>query len=225
MLQNIFNALASGATSQQGGSQAQAGGDVLSSVLGSLMGGGATQAAPAQNQTQNVGNELEGLLGSLMGGGTTQTAPVQNQTQNMGNELGGLLGSLMGSGTTQTAPVQSQTGTTNPLMNLIGSGQNPMVNALVQPIVDKIAGKLGISPQLAMLAVTFGIHYMLTNHGTKLANGQDMSGVLAQHSTTDHLHTAGISKDFAQQAGVTPTVAANTLSEVFKLLGAAGVGK
>jgi hypothetical protein len=190
MLQDIFNALASGAP--QGNNQPQAGGDVLSSVLGSLMGGqtGGAAPAPASNQSQAGGDVLSSVLGSLMGGQAGGATPAA------GGQVAG-----------------------NPLMNLIGSGQNPMVNMLVQPIVDQIAQKLGIPPQIAMMAVTFAIHYMITNHGTKLANGEDMSGVLTQHASTDHLHSIGMAKGFAEQTGMKPQEAANTLSEVFKLLG------
>lgn len=45
-------------------------------------------------------------------------------------------------------------------MNLVGSGQNPMLNMLIQPLVDQIAQKLGIPDTLAMAAVTFAIHYL-----------------------------------------------------------------
>jgi hypothetical protein len=189
MLQSIFNTLASSAPQQ--GNSSQAGGDVLSSVLGSLMGG--QTAAPAQpQQTQDVSNELGGLLGSLMGGQGTAAAPAP------------------------ASPLGS-----NPLMNLVGSGTNPMLNMLIQPLVDQIAQKLGIPDALAMAAVTFAIHYMLSNHGTKLANNEDMGAVLEKHSAVDHLETKGISAQFAKQANVSPKTAASTLAEVFKLLGSA----
>jgi len=189
MLQSIFNTLAS--TAPQQGNSSQAGGDVLSNVLGSLMGG--QTAAPTQPQpTQAVGNELGGLLGSLMGGQGAAPAPAP--------------ASSLGS---------------NPLMNLVGSGTNPMLNMLIQPLVDQIAQKLGIPDALAMAAVTFAIHYMLSNHGTKLANNEDMSAVLEKHGNVDHLESKGISAQFAKQAQVDPKTAASTLSEVFKLLGSA----
>ena len=51
MLQDIFNALTSGAAQggnqQQAGNQPQAGGDLLSGLLGSLMGGQTGGAAPS----------------------------------------------------------------------------------------------------------------------------------------------------------------------------------
>ena len=201
MLQDIFSALTSGATQSsnqpQAGNQNQAGGDLLSGLLGSLMGGQTGGTVPAANnqpvnQPQAGGDMLSGLLGSIMGGQTNAAAPA----------AGGQTGS-------------------NPLMNLVGSGQNPMLNMLVQPVVDQIAAKLGIPPAIAMTVVTFAIHYMLSNHGTKLANGEDVSGVLQQHTDQSYLHSTGISKELASQTGLKPAVAANALSQVFQLLGAA----
>jgi hypothetical protein len=92
---------------------------------------------------------------------------------------------------------------------------------LIQPVVDQIAVKLGIPPAIAMTVVTFAVHYMLSNHGSKLANGEDMSGVLQQHTNQNYLHSTGVSKELASQTGLKPDMAANALSEVFKLLGAA----
>ena len=214
MLQNIFNTLASGAS--QSGNQQPAGGDVLSGVLGSLMGGQTTTPANSASQ-QSAGSGVEDLLGSLLGGGQTSTAATSVPQQSAGSGVEGLLGSLLGGGQTNAAAPQATS--SNPLMNLVGSGQNPMLNMLIQPLVDQIAQKLGIPDQLAMAAVTFAIHYMITQHGTKLANGEDMSAVLEKHTDTNHLNTSGISQSFAKQAGVNQTTAASTLSEVFKLLG------
>lgn len=180
MLNDIFNALASGAS--QTGGQSQAGGDMLSSVLGSLA-GAASPTAPAQPG----GGGLLGMLGGLFGG-QSSSAP-------------------------QAAA--------NPLMNMVSGGQNPMLNSLIQPVVDQISAKLGISPAIAMTVVTFAVHYMLTNHGSKLASGQDISGLLQQHTSQDYLHSTGMSKELAKQTGMKPAAAANALSEVFNLLGAA----
>jgi hypothetical protein len=226
MLQDIFNALAGGAAQgnnqQQAGNQPQAGGDLLSGLLGSLMGGQTGGQVPASgSQPQTGGGELSDLLGSLMGAGQTGgSGQGTNQAQTGGGELSGLLGSLMGGDQTggTSAGMGAQTGS-NPLMNLVSSGQNPMVNSLIQPVVNQISGKLGIPPAIAMTVVTFAVHSMLSNHATKLANGEDMSGVLQQHTNPDYLHTNGMSKELASQTGMKPAAAAGALSEVFKLLG------
>ena len=224
MLQDIFNALASGASQGSNQTQSQEGGDALSGLLGSLLGGQTgqtmqpTQSQPVEQPQTGGGDMLSGLLGSLMGGQASTPAPA-TQPQTGGGELSGLLGSLLGGQTSGAAPAPGGQVGSNPLMNLISSGQNPMVNMLVQPVVDQIAQKLGISPAIAMTVVTFAIHYMLSNHGTKLAKSQDMSGVLQQHTNQDYLHSSGMSKQLANQTGLKPAAAANALSEVFKLLG------
>ena len=199
MLQNILGALLSGASQggaqPQASNQPQAGGDLLSGLLGSLMGGqtsgtGMTTGSQTNNQPQAGGDMLSGLLGSFLGG-QTSGAPMS-----AGNQAG-----------------------SNPLMNLVSSGQNPMVNSLIQPIVDSIAQKLGISPAIAMTVVTFAVHYMLSNHGTKLVKGEDISGVLQQHTNKKYIQSAGLSQQLASQTGMKPKVAANALSETCKLLG------
>jgi len=159
---------------------------------------------------------LQDIFGALSNG----ASQGGNQSQAGGDLLSGVMGSLMGgqAGGTGSA-VGSQAGS-NPLMNLVSSGQNPMVNMMIQPIVDQIAPKLGISPAIAMMVVTFAVHYMLTHHGSKLANGEDVSGVLQQHTDQGFLQSSGASQQLANQTGLKPAVAANALSEVFKLLGA-----
>jgi hypothetical protein len=197
MLQNIFSALSNSGSQtsnpQQPDNQQPAGGDLLSGLLGAFMGGqssGGQQVQPAE-QTQTAGGELSNILGMFLGGQTGGSAPASG----------------------------SQAGV-NPLVNLVGSGQNPMLNMLIQPIVDKVAVKLGISPAIAMTVVTFAVHYMLANHGNKLAKGQDLGDVLQQHTDHDHLHSTGLTKELADQTGLTTTKAAHALSEVFNLLGA-----
>jgi hypothetical protein len=257
MLNDILSALVGGATQgniqQQASNQSSGGGDLLSGLLGSLM-GGQTSAAPTPtgNQADTGGDALSGLLGSLLGGGQTSSAPMQtgNQATTGGDALSGLLGSLMGGGQTSSAPMQTgnqattgddaisgllgsllggqtggmgtQTGNQpvgNGLLNLVTSGQNPMLNSLIQPVVDQIANKIGIPPAIAMTVVTFAIHYMLSNHGTKVVKGEDISGVLQQHTSPKYLQSTGISQQLASQTGMKPKAAANALSEVFKLLG------
>jgi hypothetical protein len=190
MLQDILNSLAS-STTQSGSGQAQSGNDMLSSVLGSLLSG--SQTGNTTSTTQNGGDELSSLIGSVLGG--------------MSN-------------TTSTANSTSGQTSSNPLLDLVSSGQNSAVNSLIQPVVDQVATKIGVDPQLAMAAATFAVHYLLTNHGSTIANGGNLSNVLDQHTNQDYLQSSGLSKTFASQNGVSTATAANTLSEVFKLLGA-----
>ncbi len=207
-------------------SQPTSQGDMMTDLLGAFLGGGQTGgSAPAVSQPQAdlQGDLMSGLLGSLLGGQTGSTgqstgyqAAQQAQPASQGDLMSGLLGSLLG-GQAPAAPQQSNT---NPLLGLVTSGQNPMLNSLIKPVVDKIAVKLGIPPAIAMTVVTFAIQYMLSSQGKQVARGEDLSGVIQQYSDQKYLRTAGLSKELAQQTGLKPKVAASALSEAFLLLGA-----
>jgi hypothetical protein len=227
MLQDIFNALASdasqGGAQSQAGNQPQAGGDLLSGLLGSLISGGTSGQAAGQSQAG--GDLVSGLLGSFMGGQSGGGMPagagqMPNQPQAGGDLVSSLLGSFMAGQTGGAMPAGGGQVGSNPMMNLVSSGQKPMVNSLIQPAASTISQKLGVSPEIGMMVVTFAVHYMLSNHGTKLVNGEDISGVLQQHTNQNYLKSAGISKELANQTGLKPQAAANALSEVFKLFGA-----
>ncbi|HTX90856.1 MAG TPA: hypothetical protein VMC09_06530 [Anaerolineales bacterium] len=165
------------------------------------------------------------MLQDIFSALTSSSSQGKAQSQAGGDALSGLLGSFMGGQAGGAAPAMgSQTGS-NPLMDLVGSGQNPVLNSLIQPAVDRIAQRLGVPPQTAMTAVTYAAHYMLANHGARLANGEDISSLLQQHTSQDYLHSAGLSKELAQQTGMHPDAAANALSEVFKLLGSSSPAK
>ncbi len=232
MLNDIFNALMGGAsqgtTQQPAGTQPQEGGDLLSGLLGSLMGGqtsGPAMSTDSQATNQPSGDMVSGLLGSLLGGQTSGSEPMggnqsTNQPQAGGDLVSGLLGSLLGGQTGGTGMTTGSQAGSNPLMNLVSSGQNPVLNSLIAPVVEQIAQKLGISPAIAMTVVTFAVHYLLSNHGNTLARGEDLSDVLQQHTDQRFLSSSGISKELANQTGLKPKVAANALSEVFNLLGA-----
>ena len=151
--------------------------------------------------------------GASQGGGQSQTGS---------DALLGLVGSLLGGQTGTSAGVPTGT---SPLVEMLTSGQNPMLNSLIQPVVDQVAQKLGIDPAIAMTVVTFAVHYMLTNHGAKLANGEDVSALLQKHTGAAQIQKAGLSTELANQTGMDPAAATQALSEVFKLLNAASQSK
>lgn len=106
--------------------------DMLGSLLGGLMGGGATPQAPAtihgaqagvgQASQPSSGNEMLGsLLGSLMGG---NASPQQPQPQGGADMLGALLGGLTGAQPTQSTPQQQSNGLD--LSDLLAAGMGYM---------------------------------------------------------------------------------------------------
>ena len=122
-----------GAPAQQ--QQQPAGGDMLGSLLGGLMGGG----APAQQQQQQPagGDMLGSLLGGLMGGG----APAQQQQQPAvgGDMLGSLLGAL--SGGTPATQQQTQSGGGDMLGSLLGGMLSGAATPQQQPQAQAQSGK------------------------------------------------------------------------------------
>lgn len=187
---------------------------MLTGLVGSLLGG---QTGGGQSQASGQGDLMGGLLGAMLGG---QTGSAQSQqVQPQADLVGGLLGSLLGGQTTSAGNATSQQTGGNPLAGLVTSGQNPMLNSLIQPVVNQISEKLGISPAVAMTVVTFAVQYMLSNHGNKVARGEDLSGVIQQHTDHKYLRTAGLGKELAAQTGLKPRVAETALSQAFLLLG------
>ena len=118
-----------GAPAQQ--QQQPAGGDMLGSLLGGLMGGG----VPAQQQQQPAGDDMLGsLLGGLMGGG----APAQQQQQPAGGDmLGSLLGALSGG----TPTTQQQSGGGDMLGSLLGGMLSGAATPQQQPQAQAQSGK------------------------------------------------------------------------------------
>lgn len=94
------------------------GGDLLSTLLGSLGGNAQTpQQAPAPSTPTDASN----LLGSLLGGLTGNSEPKQEVSQSSGGGIADLLGGLMGN---QSSSQQSSGGITDLLGGLLGSTSN-----------------------------------------------------------------------------------------------------
>jgi len=122
-----------GAPAQQ--QQQPAGGDMLGSLLGGLMGGG--EPAQQQQQPAGGGDMLGSLLGGLMGGG----APAQQQQQPAvgGDMLGSLLGAL--SGGTPATQQQTQSGGGDMLGSLLGGMLSGAATPQQQPQAQAQSGK------------------------------------------------------------------------------------
>lgn len=151
------------------------GADMLGSLLGGLMGGG----APAQQQQQPAvgGDMLGSLLGALSGG----TPATQQQTQSGGGDmLGSLLGGMLsGAATPQQQPqAQAQSGKGLNLMKIV-----QLVMVYLQ------AKQTGQSP-LAALAMA------LLNSGSPLTNKdyRAQSGALVMQSLLQSFTAAAPAK-------------------------------
>ena len=164
MSEDLLKALLGAAQAQSGGQQEQ-GADPLAGMLGSLLGGGASQPGAGATGT----DPLAGMLGSLLGGAAgEQGAGVPAQG---GADMGSLLQVLLGgAGAAPAAQAQAEAAPTDLLGALLGGGQagvqaSPQMGGLggiLQPILQGLAQNLGLSPQIAQIVVTFVLGTLLT---------------------------------------------------------------
>ena len=116
-----FNAETAGTliNSMMGMSDTQkGGGDLLSSLLGSL--GGNTQTAQ-ETSAPSTSTDASNFLGSLLGGLTGKTEEKQEATQSSGGGIADLLGGLMGN---QSSSQQSSGGIADLVGSLLGGTSN-----------------------------------------------------------------------------------------------------
>ncbi len=211
-MEDLMKVLMQSATqSQQGGAQssAGAGADALSQVLGGLMGGG-------QTSQQSGAGMLGQVLGGLMGGGQ-QTAMPQ-QAGSSGDMLLGALQQIIGGqpGTGQALPMNQGN---------FNMDANSPVMLLLQPVVNQVAAKLNISPQIAMVVASIALHYLLSSHpSTSPQAPMDLGNVMQQLSSgsisQSTLRNSGMVNDVMQATGLNKQQAVNTLSETFGAMGA-----
>ena len=226
--------------------QQSAGGDALSQVLGGLMGGG-QQAAPQQ---QSGGDLLSGVLGGLMGG-AQQAAPQQQSGG--GDLLSGVLGSLMGGGQQQVGGSPQGGGGGDQMLGMLeqiiggtpGSGQfnmnqgaimnqgimgasNPIM-MMLQPVVNQLAAKANISPQIATVVASIAVHYLLSSHpSTTNRAPMDLGSVMQELSSGGvsraTLQNSGMVNDVMQATGLNQQQAVKSLDATFGALGAGARG-
>ena len=199
-LGNLFSLLSesgilnSGQKPQSGG---EGGGDLLSTLLG-----GGQQAQPREQ------NDSGDLLSTLLGGG-------QQEESGGGNESGDLLSTLLGGG--QQAKPSQQNQSADLLGTLLGGGQGSSSASFLQPIIGALAEKIGISPQIAAVVVSFALKYLLSNNKKQISRSEDLSIILKQKSKSSQ--TTKISAQLAKETGLDKKTATKAMNEVLKLLG------
>ena len=190
--------------------------DMLSELLGGLLGGGGAGG------TGGLGGLLEGLLGGAMGqGGGMPGGGMQPGTGGMEDIPGAILGGGGG-----------------------GTGMGTGSNSLLAPLVEGIAQKLKLPPQLVQIVVTFVLGKLLGGSMGAGAQpqqesqawprpGQDqppaqeglnLDGLLDQMRSgagvqSRTLAASGLTDELVQQTGMDPETAERALSEVFAALG------
>ncbi len=213
-MENLMKALMESAAQSQGqGAPQQGGGDLLSGVLGGLM-GGAQQPMPQQSAG---GDLLSGVLGGLMGGGQPAT-PQQSGGDQMLGMLEQIIGGQPGTGqmlpTNQAAYGMGGMGAANPLMGLL------------QPVINQVAAKVNISPQIATVVASIALHYLLSSHpSTSPKAPMDFGGVIQELNAGGITHTtlnkSGMVTDVMQATGLNKQTSLNSLDAIFGMLGSA----
>jgi len=142
--------------------------DLLGGLMGSLLGGGASQPPAAQPAETQPSDLLGGLLGSLLGGGASQPPAAQPAETQSPDLLGGLMGSLLGGGASE-APSQAEPGSQGGGINL-----NTLLSAGAAYLQ---ASQQGATPPQALInAVMAGSQMNASPHHTQ--SGQLVASTL-----------------------------------------------
>jgi len=197
---DILGSLLGGAP--EAGSEPAAGGDPMSVLLSGLLGGGTPQGgAPMQGAPATEGDPMSVLLSGLLGGGTAQGGALMQGAPEAGADpMSMLLGSLLGGGAQGAVPGGGALGN----------------NAFLAPIVDAIAAKIGIKPEIAQVIVSFALTQLMSQQrDPQLAQVLGGKGAVSQK----YLRDSGLASQLAQQAGLDNKTAMKSLQQVFQALG------
>lgn len=186
--------------SRQQGNPAQ-GADPMSSLVGSLLGGGQSQGGVNLSDGVDAG-DVAGLVGSFLGAQQAQSAPSQPQAQGLGGMMG-VLESIMGGGQQANDPIMK----------------------MLQPFIEPLAKKVNISPAIATIIVSFVAHKLLAHHPTsgRDSNTFDLDEMLGQLGAgkvdSSLLHNSGMVKEISNRTGLDEATAERSLDAAFTLVG------
>ena len=226
----------SGKTPQQG---ATAGG--LGDILGGILGG-----ADGKLDAGDLAGILGGILGG--GGAAQQGSRGGVGSQSGAGGLGDILGGILGGGASQQGS-QGATGAGglgDILHAILGgsSGANIGANSFLAPIAMALAEKLGLSPAMAQAVVAFVLTKLLpglsgaarsqaapsatprrsSQQQTQKPEGLDLDYLLdtmgkGEAPDASYLRRSGMAEELAQQTGMDPNTAIESLQHAIGLLG------
>ncbi len=203
-MEDIMKALmqTSGGAAQQP-SAGGAGADLLSQAIGGALG------------SSGGGGGLGGLLSGLLGGGQQQAGQPATQ---MLSGLEQIIGGTPGSG--QLPMNQGSLGM---------SANNPLMT-LLQPVVNQLAAKAGISPAVATIVTSIALHYLLQSHpstpGESPLNLNSVMQTLASGGqvSPNTLQKSGMVNDVMQATGLKQQQAVRSINQTFSVLGSQVAG-
>ncbi len=149
------------------------------------------------------------LIGGLLGGGQPQM-PGAGQQGGLGNMMG-MLEMFMGG---------NQPGSMSQSM----AGGNPLM-MLLQPFVAKLAKKLNIPPEIAMVVVSLVAHKLLAHHPTsgRDSNTFDLDDMLTQMGSgkvnPNILYQSGMINELTRRTGMNEADAEKALNTTLSMFG------
>lgn len=157
-----------------------------------------------QGSSTQAADPMASLVGSLLGGTPQGGQPQGGQPSGLG-ELMGVLESVMSSG--------GQGAANDPIM------------ALLTPFITPLAKKANISPEIAMIVVSFVAHKLLAHHPTSgrdsnSFNLDELFGQMADGQINSNLlQSSGMVRELSQKTGLDEATAAKSLDLAFVMVG------
>lgn len=194
----------------------------MEDILKALMQSASAQQQP-QQQSGGSADAMSQVLGGLLGG--------SQQGGGGGDALSQVLGGLLGGGQQGAGAPASQV--LGGLEEIIGrpagataapSTTDPLM-VLIQPLVNKVAAKVGISPAIAAIIVSIVFKYLLKSHPStpdesplNLGNVMQTlaSGGRLSEST---LQTSGMVNEVVRVTGMDERQAVVSLNSTFSVIG------
>jgi hypothetical protein len=162
-----------------------------------------------QPTSQQGTDSMTDLIGSLLGGGQPQVTPQGSGSQQGGlGDMLGVLEMVMGN---QSG--QSNLTTNDPIM------------ALLQPYVKQLANKMNISPEIAVVVISFVVHKLLSHHPTSgrdsnSFNLDDMFQQMSQGNVDPSLlQSSGMVRELSRKTGLDEATTEQSLQLALGLVG------
>lgn len=162
-----------------------------------------------QGSSSQTADPMTELIGGLLGSAPQAQTPSQ-QTDGLSGMMG-LLETVMGG---------SQAG---------GAAQSSLVNdpimMLLQPYVEKLAKKMNIAPEIAVIVVSYVAHKLLAHHPSsgRDSNSFNLDDMLQQMASgridSSILQDSGMVKEISKSTGLDEATAIKTLDTAFGMLG------
>jgi hypothetical protein len=162
--------------------------------------------------SQQTADPMTDLIGSLLGGAQ---APAQSHAPVNPNAGGTDLSGMMGLLETFMGGAQGTGSTSN----------NSPIMALISPFVPALAKKANVSPEIAMMVISFVVHKLLAHHPTsgRDSNSFNFEEMLGQMSSgkvdTSLLRQSGMVNELSKKTGLDEAATEEVLQLAFATVG------